>query len=228
MKKFTVFALLCALALGSCQFSLPTNLTNPTSSAPNVDPAGTVNALIQTGQAQTLTAQPSPTLVPPTSTFTPVLAEPSSTATLAAPVVTDTPTLLLTTTPMTATPITATSGTTTVVPSATATAVLGQATASPTLGIRTYGTLPPENRPFTVVTLLNKSKAEAYISLQIETDQGYTIIEYPVEKFVRVKIPTGNYTYVVWVGGRKFVGYFHASQIDEPVITIFRDKIVVK
>ena len=223
MKKFTVLALLCAFALGSCQA-----ISFPTSPAPNVDSQGTVNALIQTANAQTLTAQPSPTTVPPTSTFTPVLAEASPTATF--PVVTDTPVLDLTAALATASAVTATSGATPtgLVATFTPTAVVGQATASPTLGIRTYGTLPPLNRPFTQATIFNRSKAEAYISLQIETDQGYTIIEYPVVKMVRIKIPTGNYTYVVWVGGRQFVGFFHASQIDEPVITIFKDKIVIK
>jgi len=223
MKKFTVIALLCSLVLGACQaISFPTNPT----AAPNIDSQGTVNAMVQTSNAQTLTAQPSPTSVPPTATVTPILAEPSATATLPE-TPTFTPTLV---TDLTSTPITATSGPTAtgLVATFTPTAVLGQATASPTLGIRTYGTLPPENRPFTQATIYNRSKAEAYISLQIETDQGYTIIEYPVVKVVRVKIPTGNYTYVVWVGGRQFVGYFHASGLAEPVITIFRDKVIIK
>jgi hypothetical protein len=218
MKKFAAFALLCAFSLGSCQIAFPT------STAPNVDTQATVNALNQTAIAQTLAAQPSPTTAPPSATVTPLLAEPSPTPTLVATAInTDTPVPILTTTPFTATSVPTSTGI-----AATPTAVLGQATASPTLGIRTYGTLPPLNRPYTQATLINKSKAEAYISLQIETDQGYTIIEYPVKKFVRVKIPTGDYTYVVWVGGRQFVGYFHASDLHEPVITIYKDKIVIK
>jgi hypothetical protein len=218
MKKFTVFALLCTLALGACQAISP-----PTNPAPNVDSQGTVNAMIQTANAQTLTAQPSPTTAPPTSTVTPILVEASPTATATA-LNTDTPLADLTTTPATATSGPTATG---LIPTFTSTAAVGQLTASPTNGILTYGTLPPENRPFTQITILNKSKAEAYISLQIVTDQGYTIIEYPVEKIVRIKIPTGNYTYVAWVGGRKFVGYFHASELSEPVITIFKDKIVI-
>jgi hypothetical protein len=219
MKKFAALALLCAFSLGSCQA-----ISFPTNTAPNVDTQATVNAINQTAIAQTLAAQPSPTTVPPT--VTPLLAEPSPTPTLVAVATnTDTPVPNLTTTPFTPTSVPTSTG---VVATTTPTAVLGQATASPTLGIRTYGTLPPLNRPYTQATLINKSKAEAYISLQIETDQGYTIIEYPVKKFVRVKIPTGDYTYVVWVGGRQFVGFFHASDLHEPVITIFRDKIVIK
>jgi len=224
MKKFTVFALLCSLALGACQA-----INAPTNPAPNVDSQGTVNAMIQTANAQTLTAQPSPTTVPPTLTFTPVLAEASPTT---VPLFTDTsvPNLTAAVATLTAPSVTATGGVTPTGTVATSTATLaaGQVTASPTLGIRTYGTLPPLNRPFTQATIYNRSKAEAYISLQIETDQGYTIIEYPVVKRVRIKIPTGNYTYVVWVGGRQFVGYFHASGLTEPVITIYRDKIIVK
>lgn len=221
MKKFAVLALLCAFSLGSCQA-----ISFPTNTAPNVDTQATVNAINQTAIAQTLAAQPSPTTVPPTATVTPLLAEPSPTPTLVAVATnTDTPVPNLTTAPFTPTSVPTSTG---VAATTTPTAVLGQATASPTLGIRTYGTLPPLNRPYTQATLINKSKAEAYISLQIETDQGYTIIEYPVKKFVRVNIPTGDYTYVVWVGGRQFVGFFHASDLHEPVITIFRDKIVIK
>lgn len=214
MKKVIAFVLLCAFALDACQ-AIPA-LNTP---APNVDPAGTVNALVQTANAQTLTAQPSPTAVPPTLTFTPVLAEASPTPT--APLVPETLVVDLTTTPATATsePL----------PTDTSTLVPGQVTltASPTLGVRTYGTLPPQNRPYTDITITNKSKAEAYISLQIVTDQGYTIIEYPVEKTVRISIPTGDYTYVAWVGGRKFVGYFHAYQFEAASITIYKDKIIV-
>jgi len=225
MKKFTVFALICSLALGACQLSLP---TSPTTPAPNVDTAGTVNAAMQTAHAQTLTAQPSPTAVPPTSTFTPVLAEASPTPTLP-PSITDTPVLDLTAAFFTATSVPTSVGATATGTGTifTATPMAGQLTASPTNGILTYGTLPPQNRPFTTATIINKSKAEAYISLQVVTDQGYTIIEYPVKKIVTVKIPTGEYTYVAWVGGRKFVGFFHTSQLGGPVITIYKDKIVI-
>jgi hypothetical protein len=218
MKKFAVLALLCALVLGACQA-----INFPTSPAPSVDVQGTTNALVQTANAQTLAAQPSPTTAPPTATVTPILAEPSATATV------PTPTLDLFASTVTATSVTATSGlTSAVTPTVTATTASGQGTEIATMTIRTYGTLPPQNRPFTQVTIFNRAKTECYISLQIETDQGYTIIEYPVEKMVRVNIPTGNYTYVVWVGGRQFVGYFHAPQGIEPVITIYRDKVVIK
>ena len=223
MKKFLVLALLCAFALGSCQA-----IKFPTNPAPNVDSQGTTNAMIQTANAQTLTAQPSPTSLPPTATVTPLLAEASPTT------VADTPTIdLFATTPTTAL-LTATTGPTATGlapgPTATftATAVSGQATPFPTLAIRTYGTLPPANRPYTEALIFNRTKAECYISLQIVTDQGYTIIEYPVKKMVHILIPTGEYTYVVWVGGRQLVGNFHASQGIESVINIYKDKVVIK
>jgi hypothetical protein len=105
--------------------------------------------------------------------------------------------------------------------------VPGLPSLTPTLGVLTYGTLPPANRPYTNITLVNKAKRQAYVSLQVVTDQGYTIIEYPVKGTIKVKIPAGSYTYVVWVGGVQIVGYFHVSQNDEPTLTIFKDKVTI-
>ena len=220
MKKFIIPVLICALALNAC--SALQEQTPPTQV---VDTMGTMNAIVSTSYAQTLTAQPSPTPVPATSTFTPtlVVAEPSPTT---VPVDSPTPVPNLTTTPATATsgPGDAPSAPTpTQVPGG-----LGSPTPYPTTQILTYGTLPPENRPYTQVTLVNASKTEAYISLQIVTDQGYTIIEYPVKQSVKVLIPTGSYTYVVWVGGRQIVGYFQAPKDSNLTITIYRDRVAIK
>jgi len=215
MKKFAVFALIAVFGVGACLPVAPA----PNTPAPTVDILGTANANGLTAQAQTLAAQPTPTAVPPTETFTP---PPMDTAVI---VNTDTPLPNLTTTPATAT----SGGPADVVfPSNTPTlAVAGSFTPSPTNAIMTYGTLPPANRPYIDATLLNKSRTEAYISLQVVTDQGYTIIEYPVEKVVKILIPVGNYTYVAWVGGRQFVGYFHAGKDNSVTITMFKDKIVI-
>ena len=219
MKKFTVITLLCVVMLTACSPNLLAPAVN--TNAPTVDVAGTVNSIQQTANAQTLTAQPSLTpTIPATETFTVTPAEPSAT-----PVVnvnTDTPIPNLTTTPATAT-----SGPVNPAATFTPTLVPGQVTASPTNGIMTYGTLPPANRPYVGATLINKSQREAYISLQVVTDQGYTIIEYPVKTVVKVKIPTGDYTYVAWVGGRQMVGYFKVSKGNDVTITIFKDKIVI-
>ena len=48
----------------------------------------------------------------------------------------------------------------------------GSPTPYPTLQVLTYGTLPPENRPYIGAKIVNASRSEAYISLQIVTDQG--------------------------------------------------------
>lgn len=221
MKKLAVVALIFVFTLTACSPNLLAPAAN--SAAPTANVAATVNAMVQTANAQTLVAQPSPTATTPpteTSTVTPVVDVP----TIA--VNTDTAIPNLTTTPATATsgpagllPTTAASATPTLVP--------GQVTASPTNGIMTYGTLPPANRPFVGAELINKSQREAYISLQVVTDQGYTIIEYPVKTVVKVKIPTGDYTYVAWVGGRQMVGYFKVSKGSDITITIYKDKVVI-
>jgi len=216
MNKFTVLVLICAFALGACQPAAAPN--NP---APAVDIAGTVNSIANTAIALTQTAQPSPTANSVPDTATPLIAEASATNTEA--VNTDTPQPNLTTTPATATDGPAPAN---IASSATPTLVPGGPTLTPTLGVLTYGTLPPSNRPYTTITLVNKSKRQAYVSLQVVTDQGYTIIEYPVKKSVRVKIPTGSYTYVVWVGGRQIVGYF-STKCGEPTLTIYKDKVTV-
>jgi hypothetical protein len=216
MKKFTVLVLVCVFALSAC---LPA--AAPVNSAPTVDIAGTVNAIANTAIALTQTAQPSPTPTPVQITATPTLVvEPSATNT---PLTnTDTPQPNLTTTPATAT-----SGPANPTATFTTTAIPGLPSLTPTLGVLTYGTLPPANRPYTTITLVNKAQRQAYISLQVVTDQGYTIIEHPVKGTIKVKIPTGSYTYVVWVGGRQIVGYFNVSKHDEPTLLIYKDKVVI-
>lgn len=213
MNKFTVFALVCAFALGAC-------LPAPVSTNPTPDVAGTVNSIVRTAQAQTLTAQPSPTVVPVQDTSTLLIAQASDTSTTVPN--TDTPQPNLTTTPATAT-----SGPVNPASTFTPTLVPGVRTVTPTLGVLTYGTLPPANTPYTQVTLVNLAKRQAYISLQVVTDQGYTIIEHPVKGTVKVEIPVGSYTYVAWVGGRQFTGYFNVSLSDELIINIYPDRIEI-
>ncbi|MBL8050060.1 MAG: hypothetical protein JNM46_02475 [Anaerolineales bacterium] len=91
-----------------------------------------------------------------------------------------------------------------------------------------YGTLPP-NLPFGHIFLINKAKADAYISLRVVTKDGYvTILEYPVKGTVNAKAPAGKYTYVAWVGGRQFTGSFSLSEDNDLTITLFKDKITIK
>ena len=216
MKKIAI-AVLSAHLLGACLPFTPT----PGPGVPTVDVAGTVQAGAQTSVAQTLTALPTITVPPSTDTATPPVAIPSDTATIESITATLVPNL-------TTTPATATSGPANSTPTATIASAPGGATLVPTLTIRTYGTLPPAV-PFSRITLVNKARTEAYISLQVNTAQGGpTIIEYPVEGTVRILAPTGQYLYVAWVGGRKMVGNFRLKQTDELTITLFRDRVEIK
>ncbi len=217
MKKIAL-PVIAALILGACLPSNPVPNTVPTA-----DLAGTADAAAKTSVAQTLTALPTITVAPVTDTATPPIL-PSDTATIEPFTATAVPNL-------TTTPATATSGTS-LEPAFTSTATIavgpGGATLTPTLGILTYGTLPPAV-PYETVILVNKSKTQAYISLQVTTAQGGpTIIEYPVEGTVKIQAPTGSYLYVAWVGGRKMVGEFRLRNNDELTITLFKDKVVVQ
>ena len=219
MKKIAL-PVIAALILGACLPSTPAPNTVPT-----VDFAGTADAAAKTSVAQTLTALPTITVAPVTDTVTPPIL-PSDTATFEPSTATPTTVPNLTTTPATAT-----SGTPlepAFTPTATIVVGSGGATLTPTLGILTYGTLPPAV-PYSTVFLVNKSKTQAYISLQVTTAQGGpTIIEYPVERTVKIQAPTGSYLYVAWVGGRKMIGEFRLRNNDDLTITLFKDKVVVQ
>jgi hypothetical protein len=90
-----------------------------------------------------------------------------------------------------------------------------------------YGTLPPAI-PSSDIRLINKSKTEAYISLQVTSPDGrYAVLEYPVTGTIDIKAPLGSYLYVAWVGGRKMVGEFRLHGNESLSITLFRDKVVI-
>ncbi len=215
MKKTFFAGLVFALLLGACLPFPSTPAPGPTSNI-----AETINAVVDSSVAQTLTAQPAPSLVPAPATSTPVLESPVPSAT-EVPLETPTPVPNLTTTPATAT-------LGTLDQAVTPTLVSGQFTASPTLGILKYGTLPPDV-PSSTIRLINKSKTEAYISLQVTLSDGrYSIIEYPVRKNVTIRAPLGAYVYVAWVGGNKMVGDFRLSKYQILSITLYRDKVLVE
>jgi len=233
MKKIVVvLGSIFVLLLGSCS-QIP-GFTPPP--GPTIDAAGTSDALFKTAVAQTLTARPTLESAPVTDTETVPVASPVLPAT-------DTPTSAQTSTPvtdLTTTPVTATTGPTTTGPATatgaaanptpvgTATLAAGQVTAVWTLAVRTYGTLPPDV-PFSQVTLINKAKTEAYISLQVTMPDGkFSIIEYPVEGRIKIQAPVGSYLYVAWVGGRKMVGEFRLTGDDDLAITLYRDRIVIR
>lgn len=230
MKKTIIPGVIVALVLGACVLpAIPVPNTGSTANpGPTANVAETVEAMLKTVVAQTLTAQPTVTSAPPTdmlvATDTPITFVESSPI----PSTSDTPSTTLTTLPdLTATPATATSGPA----DATSTATLAAAnptTSIATLTIRTYGTLPPAV-PSSDITLINKSKTQAYISLQVTTiDDRYAILEYPVVGQVNVKAPLGYYLYVAWVGGNKMVGNFRLHGNEDLSITLYKDKVVIK
>jgi hypothetical protein len=164
-----------------------------------------------------------PTIVPVTETFTSTIAPPEATATDTS---TSTSEPNLTATPATSTSAPVSSISTT--PTLITTSQAGTPTLTPTLGVLTYGTLPPAV-PFSKVTLINKSRAQAYISLQNYPANGNaTILEYPVGKRVEVKAPLGNYIFVAWVGGRKMTGSFVLHSGNEITITMYKDKVITQ
>ncbi len=220
-KTVVVLTAIFALLLSAC---LP-NLTPTPGTGPTVDTAGTSDALFKTAVAQTLTAQP---------TLPPVSVTDTATVPVASPVLssTDTPTATFTSVPnLTTTPATATGGPTATglaIGTSTATLAAGQSVPTWTPGVRTYGTLPPAV-PFNRITLINKAKAEAYISLHVDLLNGSnTVIEYPVEGTIKIKAPVGPYSYVAWVGGRKMIGTFRLTAGDDITIILYKDRVVIK
>jgi len=216
--RFVVLLAFCFSALlAAC---LPAFLPTP---AATVDIEATAGSLArETVRAQSTPALPATNTViasPPTKTTTPTIIGTPATATE-----TQNPILLT---------LTATLGTGTVAVSGTPPTILITseaigATATETLHARFFGTLPP-NQPFGHVTLINKSKAEAYVSLQHQPSPGVsaTILEYPVKKSVDTVAPAGNYIFVAWVGGRKMTGEFHLSKDEDLTITLFIDKVTI-
>jgi hypothetical protein len=227
MKKPLFVVLILSLALSAC---LPAFLqqqpaaNNSTGEAPQVNIQETAAAMAGTMAVQTIAALPTPTLVAPSKV---VAIPPTSTVPA-----TINPGILVTTTLPTSSP-TATAVTATATPPvnmATQTPTPGSGLATPTvtLHVRYYGTLPPK-LPYGFITLSNKSKAEAYISLQCTTTDGYTtILEYPVKGTFDVNAPTGKYRYVAWVGGNKMTGDFSLSKRQELFITLYKDEVSIK
>lgn len=235
MKKMFFLLIALCFTLSACT-SLTTLQPQATSPAPSSETDLQTSVAISV--EQTLQALPSPTLAPSnipvvmTDTSTPKQATPT-------PIPTETQDMLLLT-------LTATLGTGTVASGTTAAIAL---TATPTVGASNtstvtpnpasptptetlhpqhYGTMPP-NLPFGQIMLINKSKAEVYISLQCTTKDGYTtIIEYPVGRQIEINAPAGKYVYVAWVGGNKIIGKFGLDKSQGLTLTIYKDRIEIK
>lgn len=248
MRKILFFMALVGLLGSACK--LPVSFSdNTTEPAPltvgDLELTATARAQESEGEpAQEIL--PTPTLVPPSET-PPATTVPSSTpqqalATASAtpiPQPTDTPsqqpTLTFTATaaansPAPATAVTfvgmviVTEGTVTN-PTVTSVKPTGTVTPAATAQVLIHGTMPPAV-PYGQITLLNMSKADAYISLQCTTLGGQeTIMEYPVKGNIRENSPAGNYLYVLWVGGKKIVGTFHLDRSQELQLTIYKDEV---
>ncbi len=92
---------------------------------------------------------------------------------------------------------------------------------------RSWGTAPI-GTAYADIKLSNKSKAQAYISLQGTTKDGTDVIrEYPVGGTFEVSVPAGWYIYVAWVGGKKMEGHFNLVGNANISITLYKDKVVV-
>ena len=241
MKRILLLVALIGLIGGACK--VPTVLQpNPT----DVSPLITVRDLELTATARANQAPEllfTPTLVPPTETVipsgTPIVNTPTNTATVSVP--TETPAPSATQIPASATTAVATAMVTTAAIPPTAVTYVGMvivsngtttipaitATSTGTAQPLIHGTMPPA-LPAGKITLLNLSKAEAYISLQCTTSDGYeTIIEYPVKSKIRTNAPAGKYVYVLWVGGNKIVGNFTLDKSQELELVIYKDQVKI-
>lgn len=212
-----VFAVIVLLIIGAC---LPSNLIPITNAQPTPDVLALTQASLQTIQTQTSSLPPTFTAVSVTDTAAPPTASPlpSPTETATASLVPDLTMTVPTATDFTVSPSAATA--------TLAVAGLGTNTATP--GVLTYGTLPPEV-PFSQVNLVNRSKRQTYISLQVTTvEGGLTILEYPVYGRIKVKAPIGYYLYVAWVGGNKMVGNFRLHRNEEITIILYKDRVELR
>lgn len=231
MKKPLFVALILSLTLSAC---LPALLkqqpvaTNSAGEAPQVNIQETAAAMAGTMAVQTIAALPTPTLVAPSK----VVAV-SPTATVATII---DPNIMVTTTMLTLSAATTTvTRTTTPSPVSTATQtqtpIPGNGLVTPTVTspLTYYGTLPPQV-PYGFITLSNKSKVEANISLQCTTTDGYTtILEYSgIKGTIDFHAPTGKYTYVAWVGGKQMMGKFSLGKRQELLITLYKDNISIR
>lgn len=231
MKKKLVLLLVLSFLFSACLPAFTTETANVPTPISEADLQLTAAVFSQ----QTLNAIPSDTSVP---TETPVIVTATNTENPATATETQNPVLLT---------LTATLGTGTVIaenttgtlnpsivgtlpftgtPSATLNPLTRTATIEPEPLF--HGTLPP-SLPFGFISIINKSKVDAYISLRGVTKDGYvTYIEYPVEGTINTKAIAGKYTYVAWVGGREFTGSFSLSKDNDLVITLFKDRITIK
>ncbi len=226
MKKMLfLFAAFCFI-LSAC---IP-NVFQPQAASPAPISDADIQATVALQVEQTIQSLPTPTLIP---SGTPVLITVTGAPTQTQPPPTSTATANPTQPTLTATLAT---GTITVTIGAAGTLPF-TATQNPAAGVTStgtshyqyYGTMPP-NLPSGHISLFNKSKRDAYISLQCTTLDGYvTVIEYPVGgSTVNTSAPAGYYVYVAWIGGTKFSGNFKLGKSQDLKILMYKDRVEVK
>jgi len=86
----------------------------------------------------------------------------------------------------------------------------------------------PANTTYGTIRLENRSKTGVSVSLHCTTRQGYqTVLEYDVYRTTIIEAPLGDYVYVVYIGGHKYVGSFSYGQPSPLTITFYRDKVAI-
>ena len=230
MKKMFFLLTAFCFALSAC---VP-NALQPQATSPAPISEADIQATVAVQVAQTVQSLPTPTLAP---SNTPVVITSTN-----APTQTQVPPTTTATTAQTSTAatlaVTATLGTGTVTLTVGAAGTLPfTTTPNPAISVtptstshyQYYGTMPP-NLPSGKITLSNMSKADAYISMQCTTREGYvTIIEYPVGgSRVDAIAPAGQYVYVAWVGGKKFEGSFKLSKSQDLIVRMYKDRVEIK
>jgi hypothetical protein len=225
MKKIFFLVAALGLLISAC---LPASL-QPEAASPVPLSEADLQATAAMLSQLTLEALPTPTVHP---SNTPVVVAATNTETTTATAITSTETSTAVLTSETPGGVTGT-GTQTGTSTSTATLSLTVIPGLATIVTQTahpifYGTLPPD-LPSGSITIINKSRAEVYISLQCTTPEGFrTILEYPVPKTVKAVAPAGKYVYVIWVGGKKLVGSFGLSKRGDVVITVLKDSVRIK
>jgi hypothetical protein len=228
MKKMLVVIVMLGFTLSAC---LPAFTQPQADSSPPPISEADLRATAEILSQQTLQALPT---LPPPPSETPVIVTETETPILETATETPNPVLLtLTATLGTGTPAAGEQASESTSdasgnPTGTPNVPLNPLTLTNTPRPLFYGTLPP-SLPYGSITLINKAKADAYISLRCVTRDGnVTFLEYPVKKSVTAKAPAGSYTYVAWVGGRQFLGSFSLAKDGELTITLFKDSIAIK
>ena len=92
-----------------------------------------------------------------------------------------------------------------------------------------YGTVPAK-ASYRTINLINYANADVYVSFQgtTATDKVNVINEYSVNESRTVSVPVGQYHYVAWVGGEKFVGDFKLREGVSLSMKFYPDRVTVR